>query len=59
MKMTAEMRKKSLALGELLADIDALNREDPPTDEDMAAVARSLGKSKNWVGQKLYPRQGK
>jgi Arc/MetJ-type ribon-helix-helix transcriptional regulator len=47
------MRRKARALDELMADIDALNRESPPSDQAIATVARSLGRSRSWVVDRL------
>jgi hypothetical protein len=47
------MRKKAHSFQELMTDIDALNRDSPPSDHAIDRVARSLGKTKRWVVQRL------
>ena len=47
------MRAKARARAELVADLEDLNRTDPPGNEIVASVARSLGRSKAWVARAL------
>ena len=51
------MQKKAQALQELLADVEALNRERPPSEEALATVARSLGRSRAWVARRIGVRR--
>ena len=43
------MRAKVRAREELIADLEELERVDPTSDEAIATVAQSLGRSKAWV----------
>jgi hypothetical protein len=47
------MRAKVQARAELVADLEELNRRDPPGEDVLAAVARSLGRSKEWVASAI------
>ena len=45
------MREKARARAELVADLEELDRKDPPPDHVINTVARSLGRSTAWVRQ--------
>ena len=47
------MRAKAHARAELVADLEDLNRVDPPSDDVVTTIARSLGRSKSWVAGAL------
>jgi hypothetical protein len=47
------MRAKAHARAELVADLEDLNRADPPSDDVITTIARSLGRSKSWVAGAL------
>ena len=47
------MRAKAHARAELVADLDDLNRSDPPSNDVIATIAHSLGRSKSWVATAL------
>lgn len=47
------MRAKAQARAELIADLEALNRRDPPSADVLDVIARSLGRSRRWVAGAL------
>jgi Arc/MetJ-type ribon-helix-helix transcriptional regulator len=47
------MRAKAQARAELIADLEELNRSDPPSRQVLAEIARSLGRSEAWVAGAL------
>ena len=47
------MRAKAHARVELIADLEDLNRRDPPDNDVITTIARSLGRSKSWVAGAL------
>jgi predicted transcriptional regulator len=47
------MRGKAHARAELVAELEDLNRADPPSDDAVTLIARSLGRSKSWVAGAL------
>jgi hypothetical protein len=47
------MHRKARALQELMAELEELNRAQPPSIHAIATAAKSLGKSKEWVAQRL------
>ena len=53
------MRAKARARAELMADLEDLNRRDPPSDDVVATVARSVGRSPAWVKETLGLSRGR
>lgn len=49
------MREKARARAELLADIEQMRRESPTTTEDLDFIARTLGRPRSWVEERLGP----
>ena len=47
--VASAMREKARARAELVADLEELDRKDPPTEAVIRAVARSLGRPPAWV----------
>jgi len=53
------MARKARALQELMAELEELNRTRPPSSQAIATAARSLGKSKAWVTERLGLSKGR
>jgi hypothetical protein len=47
------MRAKAQARAELVADLEELNRSEPPSDDVLDTIARSIQRPRTWVVQAL------